>query len=78
MKAKLLVLILSLVPVLAYADSSCSRDAKGDINCTYDDGSRSTTWRDAAGRDQTIITDRDGNTRTMSCSTDAIGRYNCR
>ena len=78
MKAKLLILILGLAPVLAYADSSCSRDAKGDINCTYDDGSRSTTWHDAAGRDQTIITDRDGNTRTMSCSIDAIGRYNCR
>ena len=78
MKAYFIVLIISLFPVLAYADSSCSRDAKGDINCTYDDGSRSTNWRDAAERDQTIITDRDGNTRTMSCSNDAIGRYNCR
>ena len=78
MKAKLLVLILGLVPMLACADSSCSRDAKGDINCTYEDGSRSTTWRDAAGRDQTISTDKDGNTRSLSCSTDAIGRYNCR
>ena len=78
MKAKTALLILALVPALSYAGGSCSKDAKGDINCTYDDGSRSTTWRDAAGRDQTIITDRDGNTRTMSCSTDAIGRYNCR
>lgn len=77
MNALLLVLVVGLMPVFAYAGSTCQTDIYGRYRCNYGNGSSSITQRDIYGRDKTIFTDRYGNTHEMTCQTDVFGRYQC-